>query len=57
MNMLMYRLTTIHRRLDEEIGRELARRLPDPIRLLRLKALMLTVKGRLRSAFPRPRRL
>ena len=57
MNMLIYRLTSIHRRLDEEIGRELERRLPDTIRLLRLKALTLTVKSRLHRSFPRPSRI
>jgi uncharacterized protein len=57
MNMLMYRLTSIHRRLDEEIRRELERRLPDTIRLLRLKALKLAVKGRLRRLIPQPGRI
>lgn len=47
MNALMYRLSVIHRRLDEEIRRELKRRIPDSIRLLRLKKLRLAVKDRL----------
>ncbi|MBV8687634.1 MAG: DUF465 domain-containing protein [Alphaproteobacteria bacterium] len=47
MNNLIYRLTSIHRRLDDEIRRELRRRLPDGFRLLRLKKLKLTVKDRL----------
>jgi hypothetical protein len=47
MNTLIYRLTVIHRRIDEEIRRELKRRFPDAIRLLRLKKLRLAVKDRL----------
>ncbi len=47
MNAFAYRLTAIHRRLDEEIRREVARRLPDSIRLLRLRKLRLAVKDRL----------
>ena len=53
MNVLTYRLTVIHRRLDEEIRRELKRRFPDTIRLLRLKKLRLAVKDRLHRHFPR----
>ena len=44
MNAIMYRLTVIHRKLDEQIRRELERRFPDSIRLLRLKKLKLAVK-------------
>jgi len=47
MNSLIYRLSVIHKRLDEEIRRELKRRFPDSIRLLRLKKLKLAVKDRL----------
>jgi hypothetical protein len=47
MNAIMYRLTFIHRKLDEEIRRELKRRFPDNVRLLRLKKLKLAVKDRL----------
>lgn len=47
MNAFVYHLTAIHRRLDEEIRRELGRRLPDSMRLLRLKTLKLAVKDRL----------
>lgn len=47
MNAFIYRLSVIHRRLDDEIRRELKRRLPDSIRLLRLKKLKLAVKDRL----------
>ena len=47
MNALMYRLSVVHRKLDDEIRRELKRRFPDSIRLLRLKKLRLAVKDRL----------
>jgi hypothetical protein len=47
MSAFVYRLTAIHRKLDEEIRRELKRRVPDSIRLLRLKKLRLAVKDRL----------
>ena len=53
MNILTYRLTVIHRRLDEEIRRELKHRFPDSIRLLRLKKLKLAVKDRLHRQFPK----
>ena len=52
MNALMYRLSTIHQRLDEEIRRELKRRAPDAMRLLRLKRLKLAVKDRLHRHVP-----
>ena len=47
MNAFIYRLSVVHRRLDEEIRAELKRRFPDSIRLLRLKKLKLAVKDRL----------
>ena len=47
MNFVIYRLTAIHHRLDEEIRRELKRRTPSWVRLLRLKKLKLAVKDRL----------
>jgi hypothetical protein len=50
MNAFIYRLSVVHRRLDEEIRAELKRRFPDSIRLLRLKKLKLTVKDRLHRA-------
>ncbi len=53
MNATLYRLTAIHRRLDEEIRRELKRRFPDTLRLLRLKKLKLAVKDRLYRQMPR----
>jgi hypothetical protein len=53
MNTTLYRLTVIHRRLDEEIRRELKRRFPDSVRLLRLKKLKLAIKDRLHRVAPR----
>ena len=47
MKALIYRLTLIHRKIDDEIRGELARRFPDSIKLLRLKKLRLAVKDRL----------
>jgi hypothetical protein len=47
MNAFVYRLSVIHKRLDEEIRSELKRRFPDTVRLLRLKKLKLAVKDRL----------
>ena len=47
MSSATYRLTHTHRRLDEEITREMRRRLPDSLKLLRLKRLRLAVKDRL----------
>jgi hypothetical protein len=52
MNNLMYRLSVVHKRLDEEIRRELKRRFPNTIRLLRLKKLKLAVKDRLHFGTP-----
>jgi hypothetical protein len=51
MSAFMYRLSVIHRKLDDEIRRELKRRIPDTIRLLRLKKLRLAVKDRLAGNF------
>ena len=47
MNPIIYRLSLVHRRLDEEIRGELKRRRPDSLRLLRLKKLKLAIKDRL----------
>ena len=52
MNAFLYRLSNIHRRLDDEIRRELKRRAPDTLRLLRLKKLKLAVKDRLYRDLP-----
>jgi len=50
MNAYVYRLSVVHRRLDDEIRREIRRRFPDTIRLLRLKKLRLAVKDRIAGA-------
>ena len=55
MNAFTYRLSVIHRRLDEEIRSELRKRFPDGIRLLRLKKLKLAVKDRLHFHMLKPR--
>ena len=47
MSAATYRLTLIHRNLDDAIRQELRRRRPDDMRLLRLKKLKLSVKDRL----------
>jgi len=52
MNFIIYRLTLIHHKLDEEIRRELKRHTPSWIRLLRLKKLKLAVKDRLHNMRP-----
>lgn len=53
MSATTYRLTLIHRSLDESIRRELSLRRPDPFRLLRLKKLRLAVKDRLAALMRR----
>ncbi len=52
MNALFYRLSETHRKLDDEIRRELKRRAPNSIRLLRLKKLKLLIKDRLYRHVP-----
>lgn len=47
MSSATYRLTQIHRSLDDAISTEMSRRLPDSLKLLRLRKLRLAVKGRL----------
>jgi len=47
MSAATYRLTLIHRKLDDAIRQEMKRRRPDDLRLLRLKKLKLAVKDRL----------
>ena len=51
MKDLFYRLTRVHRLLDDEIRGELKRRFPNHIKLLRLKKLRLAVKDRLHARF------
>ena len=47
MNALIERLIATHRLITREIRRELARRIPDHIRLTRLKKQRLAVKDQL----------
>jgi hypothetical protein len=47
MSDRLFRLTRIHRSLDDSITREAKAKRPDPWRLLRLKKLRLMVKDRL----------
>ncbi len=51
MKDFIYRLTLVHRKLDDEIRGELKRRFPSHIKLLRLKKLRLAVKDRLHRRF------
>jgi hypothetical protein len=53
MSNSTFRLTHIHRNLDEAIRAEMLRRLPDSLKLLRLKRLKLAVKDRLSAQLPR----
>ncbi len=53
MSNSTFRLTRIHRSLDEAIRAEMRRRLPDSLKLLRLKRLKLAVKDRLSAQLPR----
>ena len=53
MSSATYRLTQIHGNLDEAITREMRRRLPDSLKLLRLKKLRLAVKDRLATLMRR----
>ncbi len=54
MNATIFRLTRMHRGLDDAISAELKRRRPDSLRLLRLKRLKLAVKDRLFRLQRRP---
>ena len=54
LNPHIYRLTVLHRRLDEAVRREARRRSSDPFRILRLKKLKLAVRDRLAMRMRRP---
>lgn len=54
MNFITYKLTGLHKRLDDQIRFEMTRRIPDSLRLLRLKRLRLMVKSRLTAQSPLP---
>lgn len=47
MKLFNYRLTLAHSKVDAEISREQKRRMPDDMRLLRLKKLRLSIKDRM----------
>lgn len=47
MSPYIYRLSEVHRSLDEKIRSETKLRFPDSIRLLRLRKLRLAVKDRI----------
>lgn len=53
MSAATYRLTLIHRNLDDAIAQEMSRRRPDDLRLLRLKRMKLAVKDRLAALLRR----
>ena len=46
------RFAAAHRRLEGEVRREAQRRLPDTLKLLRLKKLRLAIKDRLHRLAP-----
>ncbi|MDP5278094.1 YdcH family protein [Sphingomonas sp. DG1-23] len=52
MSSLVERLIAAHRLLNREIRRELARRFPDRLRLIRLKKERLAIKDRLFRHIP-----
>lgn len=56
MNLFAYKLTLVHRKLDDEIRGERLRRFPDSLKLLRLKKLRLVIKDRLHRLYAAPRR-
>ena len=53
MTSTTYRLTQIHRSLDDAISKEMKHRVPNSFRLLRLKKLRLAVKDRLNAIMRR----
>ena len=57
MNHFFYRLIRAQARLEEEIGRELKKRLPNSLRLLRLRALKLAMRARLDRTVMKSRRV
>ncbi|MBN8841854.1 MAG: hypothetical protein J0H88_01300 [Sphingomonadales bacterium] len=54
LNPRFYRLTVLHRQLDDALRIENRRRGADPFRLLRLKSLKLAVRRRLATLSRRP---
>lgn len=49
MSIFSYKLTQLYKQLDDQIRVEMKRRMPDALRLLRLKRLRLSVKDRLHA--------
>mgnify|MGYP002780849177 FL=1 len=56
LNPYLFRLTQVHRQLDEAIRRESSRPSGDRLRVLRLKKLKLAVKDRLAQLMRKPAR-
>ena len=56
LNPYLFRLTQMHRQLDEAIRREGSRPASDRFRILRLKKLKLAVKDRLGQVMRKPLR-
>lgn len=54
MTKNLFRLSYLHKRLDEHIRGELRKRWPDTVRLLRLRKLRLQVKARLTALVLKP---
>lgn len=54
VNSRFHRLTRMHRRIDDALRQEAARRGGDPFRRLRLHALRASVKARLAALMRRP---
>ncbi len=54
MPIFSHKLTQLHARLDEQIRVEMKRRMPDTLRLFRLKRLRLDVKDRLHERAMQP---
>jgi hypothetical protein len=53
MSSATYRLTRVHRSLNDAIAREMRRPAPSSLKLLRLKKLRLAVKDRLSALMRR----
>ena len=49
MTIFSYKLTQLHKRLDDQIRAEMKVRMPDTLRLLQLKRLRLSVKDQLHA--------
>lgn len=56
LNPYLFRLTQMHRQLDDAIRREAGRPATDRFRVLRLKKLKLAVKDRLAQIMRKPLR-